>query len=217
MSIGPNNTEKANSLLDMINNSLDLRGKKQPLKEDEEKVRRAILEHFPKEGRAPTRDELRKEHSNIDEILETLNSRDIIYLKDGEVSGAYPFSNLPTDFQITFPDGQTAFSMCAIDSLGIPFLVGKDVKIDSACAYCGEDIAIKVKDEEIISSEPGDVVVFAGFECGKHAATTLCTTLVFLHEEHIKDFEEIQPGAHEILTLGEGLFVGKGVFEDSLK
>jgi hypothetical protein len=213
----PLSTEKANSLLNLINKSLDLRGKTKPLEEDEERVRRLILEHFRKVGRAPTRDELGTGLGDIDQILETLDSRDIIYLKDGEVSGAYPFSNTPTDFQVTFSDGQTTFAMCAIDALGIPFMFGEDVKIDSACAYCGEDIEIVVGNGEVMHSEPEDVVVFAGFECGKHAATTLCTTLVFLHGEHVKDFEEIQHGEHEILTLGEGFYVGKGVFGNSLE
>lgn len=46
----PSSTDKANSLLDLINNSLDLRGKTQPLEDAEERVRRPILEYFPKKG-----------------------------------------------------------------------------------------------------------------------------------------------------------------------
>ncbi len=220
--IDPHSTDKAMSLFELINKSLDLRGKLQPLSKDEDRVRRFVLEHFPKAGKAPTKDEIgietRLSSEELSKILETLDSRDIIYLKDGEISGAYPFSNTATNFKVTFPNGQTAFAMCAIDALGISFMVGKDVKIESTCAYCGEDLVIEIVKGEVTRSEPEDVSVFAGFECGKHAATTLCTTLVLLHDEHIKYFEEEQKGKeHEILTLGEALFVGKRIFEDTLK
>lgn len=214
--IKPLSTDKSNSLLNVIKKSLDLRGKTQTLKDEEERVRQFILNHFPKSGRAPIQSEIEKGTSikseEIDRVLEKLDRVDIIYLKEGVIEGAYPFSNSPTDFQLTFPDGQEAFAMCAIDALGIPFMFDSDLKIDSACAYCGEDTEITVENGGITETKPVEIRVFAGLECGEHAATTLCTTLVFLCKEHIQDFEEIQEGENEVLTLGEALYVGKGIF-----
>jgi alkylmercury lyase-like protein len=52
-----------------------------------------------------------------------------------EILAAYPFSARPTDHIVRFPDGHFVYSMCAIDALGMPTMLGADATIQSRCAY----------------------------------------------------------------------------------
>lgn len=44
---------------------------------------------------------------------------------DRRVVVAYPFSAQPTRHRVTLHDGRTYYAMCAIDALGIPYMLGQ--------------------------------------------------------------------------------------------
>jgi hypothetical protein len=64
--------------------------------------------------------------------LERLVDRDLVGVdRDGAVMVAYPFSARPTRHRVRSGHGRRYWAMCAIDALGIPFLLGRRAEIDA--------------------------------------------------------------------------------------
>jgi hypothetical protein len=87
-----------------------------------------ILYRFT-EGGPPDRDELSRLGLGDDAISE-LVERDLAQLgPDGQVAVAYPFSTMPTPHQVRTQHGQSYWAMCAIDALGMPYLIHQAAEI----------------------------------------------------------------------------------------
>lgn len=167
-------------------------------------------------------DALGMKTADVEKILEKLNKNDIIYLRPGthEISGAYPFSNEKTLHVVTIKDGyeRKVNAMCAIDALGVPFMFDADTNIDSSCAHCGKDIHVEIKNGRIVVQNPKNAVVWVGTNrCGP-AATSICTTLLFMcSKNHVDKWRKDNTGEGMILSVPEAQVVGKSIFEDFLK
>jgi hypothetical protein len=87
-----------------------------------------ILYRFT-EGGPPDRDELSRLGLGEDALSE-LVERDLVALgPHGQVAVAYPFSTMPTRHQVRTQRGQTYWAMCAIDALGMPYLLHQAAEI----------------------------------------------------------------------------------------
>jgi Alkylmercury lyase len=65
-----------------------------------------------------------------------------------EIWMANPFSAIPTPHRVRV-DSRQWFANCAWDALGIPGALRADGEIDSACACCGEPVALHVANGEL--------------------------------------------------------------------
>lgn len=97
-------------------------------------VHRAVLRAFLASGRAPTLAELRPTARQIgvelERVLAELVLHDVIQRAvDDAIQVAYPFSNRPTPHQVQFDGAPPVFAMCALDALGLPFMVGRRATI----------------------------------------------------------------------------------------
>lgn len=95
---------------------------------------RAVLRAFLGSGHAPTLAELRPVARQIgvglERVLAELVVHDVIQrAADGAIQVAYPFSSVSTPHQVEINDVLTVFAMCAIDALGLPFMVGRPTTI----------------------------------------------------------------------------------------
>ena len=95
---------------------------------------RALLRAFLTLGRAPTVAELREPAhdvgGSVSVFLSELVLRDVLQRDtDGSIRAAYPFSGRPTAHQVLIEGRSPLFAMCAIDALGLPFMVGLIAKI----------------------------------------------------------------------------------------
>lgn len=225
MNIESHASEKAVNALRAMKGTIDFEKKTgRGLSENEDSVRRTILESFPKLGRAPTVDEtsiaIKIPVDETTSIFEQLNDNDIIYLKPGthKIEGAYPFSNSKTRYGVTIEGKGSCFAMCAIDALGVPYMFDSDTTFDSSCARCDRDIHIEIKNGAIVAETRPKVVVWAGTKrCGP-AATSICRTLLFMcSAEHLEDWEKENPGEGMALSLPEALYVGGEIFKDFLR
>jgi hypothetical protein len=81
--------------------------------------------------------------SDAKAALATLKIGKTIYVspRTGEISMCGPFSAMPTAYRVSRDDTRW-YANCAWDMLGIPFVIGRDVTIESSCGDCGERIAI---------------------------------------------------------------------------
>jgi Alkylmercury lyase len=67
-----------------------------------------------------------------------LDERDLVYVSDGHVVLAYPWSGTPTPFVTVLPGGRERWACCAIDALGVPAMLGQPVTVRTACHHCAE-------------------------------------------------------------------------------
>ena len=75
--------------------------------------------------------------ARLDRELTRLDAQDHIFLQDGAVTLAYPFSGLPNAFRVRLANGAERYACCAIDALGIAPMAGARVEIRARCHHCG--------------------------------------------------------------------------------
>ena len=191
------------------------------LGEDEDRLRRAVLEHYARHGVMPSRGELAEAVADVDSGLAELERRDLMVLDgEGAITGVYPFSAQPTGHRVRL-DGQGLNAMCAIDALGVGAMYGRDVTVDSACRGCGGTIHVETAaaGTELASAAPAEAVVWVGRDYADGcAATSLCTTIaMWCCQEHLDGWRADNPGVEGYrLSLSEALEVGVALFADRL-
>jgi Alkylmercury lyase len=140
------------------------RGRIAPAERGLRAVHQAVLRSFAATGRAPEDDVLDKAARpfNTREVLAELADGDYLCLgPDGRITAAYPFSATVTPHTVQMSGGAVAYSMCAIDALGIADMVGAGVLVKSADPSTGEPISVAV-DGHGATWGPDTAVVFAG-------------------------------------------------------
>ena len=124
--------------------------------------------------------------------------------------------------EVTVGD-HTVYAMCAIDALGIGYMHGADVTIDSSCRATGRPIRIVTKNQgaQLDRVEPADAVVWSGIRPTQGtAANTLCTVLAFFSSDDALEAwrrEEHPDQQGYPLSMQEGLEVGKAIFGPMLR
>jgi hypothetical protein len=74
--------------------------------------------------------------------VEELDARDLVYLSEGRIVLAYPWSATPTAFVTVLADGRQRWACCAIDALGVSALLEQAVTVRAACHHCAEPIEL---------------------------------------------------------------------------
>ncbi|UCH78878.1 MAG: alkylmercury lyase family protein, partial [Candidatus Coatesbacteria bacterium] len=173
------------------------------LSADEDDVRRFILTRTAVWGRIPLVAEIKEAFARlpgeeVDAVLRALDEVDVIHLaEDGvSVAAAYPFSGPETPHLVTpyAGDYRPVYAMCAVDALGIPFMLGCDVAIHSRCGHCDDAVDLRVEGGEITSLEPASAVVWFDLEPHPCAAASCCpNTNFFASAEHHAAGQEGRP------------------------
>ena len=99
-----------------------------------------ILDRLLAEG-APIAVDALRDHAAVAE----LDARDLIYVSEGHVVLAYPWSGTPTPFVAVLEDGRERFACCAIDALGLAPMLGKPVMLRARCHHCQEAFTLRVE------------------------------------------------------------------------
>lgn len=181
-----------------------------------------VLETFAATGKSPTLEDIRGRFdlatiSDAESRVSELERSGAIHRGPGDslITHAYPFSNEPTAHRVRLAEGPEVYSMCAIDALGMPFMLRRDAEIVSRCAGCGADVQIEVREREIVRHEPAGIVVWLAERVeGCVAATDLCPDLnFFCSPDHLARWRDDAGARGEQLTLADALTRGRGVFE----
>lgn len=190
-------------------------------------LHRFILEMFAKTGRSPILEDIQREFAlssreEADSLVAELERRGSVHRNPGdrEITHAYPFSNEPTPHKVQVVDGPQVYAMCAVDALGIPFMLKKDTEICSACVQCGDEIQIQVKSEQITQQSPEGITVWLPTVKEKCvAATDLCPDInFFCSPAHLKQWNTEHPEQNgQLLTLTQALAYGRKTFEPLLQ
>ena len=212
----------------VLNLALESRQSLADLGPKEAAVWQHVLAMYPLLGRAPKRQKIadaleRESLRDLQAVLERLHALDLLGMTSQslDIQYAYPFSSVPTNHVVTFlnwPTAKPVYAMCAVDALGIPFMFKKDAAIRSSCPHCDHPIVIEVRSGRIVSRDQANTVVWVGDDRTECAAASVCPTLnFFCSSAHVEAWRNGNLKKHGlILSLGEALFVGRGLFEDLL-
>jgi len=227
--IKPELTEKAKKIYEAACCLEDMEGKfGQGLSKDENSIRHYILSQSPILGRIPSIEDIKEEFTlmkqeEIQEILKTLDKIDIIHLDEDsntKIMAAYPFSGYKTAHLIKFRTNEykDINSMCAVDALGISFMLNCNISINSKCLHCNDEVKIKIEDNEIIYLNHENVVVWFDMEYSCCAATSLCKNINFFSSpHHFKEWQQDKPTRKgSLLQIQEAFYLGKLFFEKRL-
>ncbi len=196
-------------------------------REREDRVRRAVLDHYGSDGRAPSISQLSIATDiapdELRDLLTRLEKRDLLVLDgSGErITGAYPFAEWDTGHRVHL-NGRVLNAMCAIDALGAGAMYGRDATIESACRACGEPIQAETEDDgtALKAITPSTAVVWSGVEYAEGcAATSLCTVIAFFcSDQHLRSWRDGEhPGVNGFrLTMDEAQQVGMAIFTPML-
>jgi len=172
---------------------------------EQKEVIKYIFESILNSGKAPTIKEMEASLKRSDkDIISTLNElerNDLILRKTGtqDITSIYPFSLVPTQHQVVLEDGRKLFAMCAVDSLGMPVMFKRDVKILSRCERCKTPIKLVIKNEEIESVSLPDILIWRLKEKLPRPAETCCPKVnFFCSEKDLKEWEAENPDLAKI-------------------
>jgi Alkylmercury lyase len=107
-----------------------------------------ILDRLLADGTPIAVDTLR-DHAAVAE----LDARDLIYVSEGRVVLAYPWSGTPTPFVAALDDGRERFACCAIDALGLAPMLGTPVTVRARCHHCQEAFALRVEPDRPVGGD----------------------------------------------------------------
>lgn len=229
-------------LLNKVIQTLDLpeegfKEKLNSLSPTENMIRLAILFKFSEGNKVNVADLtpiVKQLDVDIQSILEKFSELDLIHwdTSSGNVTVAYPFSGNSTPHMVTLSEKSPAFSMCAIDALGIPSMFESDALIESECAYCCKKINIDIKNN-IPVSNPETVVVGIGTvadintccdfssetDSKSFLSTSCCPTIQFYcSKEHwYQSNEKDLTKTGDMLTLIEAFTVANELFGGMMK
>ncbi|MBI2458556.1 MAG: alkylmercury lyase family protein [candidate division NC10 bacterium] len=199
---------------------------KAKLSEVEERARGYVLRHFADTGRAPRLSELQRElqlpaEEDAAAILTRLHKADLIVFDAAttQITAAYPFSGEPTGHRVEVGN-RTLHALCAIDALGIPFMMDAPALIRSECFWCHVAIEVVVAEEEVSRSQPADIVVWypekGNCDC---VATSRCVLInFFCSPDHLAAWRAAHPDEEgTVLSLQEALEAGRMIFDTLLR
>lgn len=154
------------------------RGRRAPAERGLRAVHQQILRHFAATGAAPDAQTLQPVAAgagrSATEVLAELADEDFLTLDEARnIRAAYPFSATPTRHKVRLESGVEVWSMCAIDALGIPAMLGQDSVISSTDPVTGAPVTV-VSAEGTMRWEPASAVVFVGQRPGGGPAASAC-------------------------------------------
>jgi hypothetical protein len=138
----------------------------------------------------------------------------------GQIAVAYPFSGRHTGHRVRIGRRNEVDAMCAIDALGIPFMLGEATEVVSRDPLTGEEVRIWVDPAGGVRWEPERAAVFAGSDRCEGPASAVCCSFVnfFASRENAQRYLRETPAIQgEVLSIPEAVEAGRTVFGGLLR
>ncbi len=146
----------------------------------------------------------------------TLVTADLIIWQDekAHIVSAYPFSGSQTAHAVLLGGHTTRYAMCAIDALGIPFMLGQGACIRSTCFFCHTPVTVDIVGDLLQRASPAPLVVWLSERDGCCVAEVRCPVMNFFCEEaHLQAWHATSPQERgRSLRVLEALEVGRAAF-----
>jgi hypothetical protein len=197
----------------------------------EDAVRKAILKAFADEGHAPSVQALAHvlglSLAPVLAVCRTLAASDLIVWQDDttQIVSAYPFSGSQTTHQVLLGGHTTRYAMCAIDALGIPFMLEQGVHIRSTCFFCHTLVTVDIDGGLLQSASPSTLRVWLSERDGCCVAEVRCPLMNFFCDEaHLQAWlqqggspREVAPGIQAENDVEGGRRQGDSVYVAAAK
>jgi Alkylmercury lyase len=156
------------------------------------------------------------------DAFEKLAREDLVHrdASTDEIVVAYPFSGRRTAHRVRIGRRNEVDAMCAIDALGIAFMLGEATEVTSRDPLTGEEVRIWVDPGGPVRWEPEGAAVFAGSDRCEGPAAAVCCAFVnfFASRENAERYVRETPGlGGEVLSIPETLEAGRTVFGGLLR
>jgi hypothetical protein len=205
-------------------NSIVERLARAALSPEESALRKAILTAFAEKGNAPSVHAVAHTLARpVEDVLEgfrKLAAYDLIVWREDEarILSAYPFSGVPTAHQVLIDGHNRLYAMCAIDALGVPFMLGQGARIRSTCFFCQQPVTVEVHGGSLQEASPLTTVVWFSERDGCCVAEVRCPLMnFFCHEGHLHAWLTTSPDERgTALSVREAVDVGRAVFGELL-
>ncbi len=151
-----------------------------------------------------------------EEAITALDARDLVHHDPGSgaITVAYPFSGSPTAHRVRLASGVEVFAMCAIDALGIAFMLGTPTRVISAEPGTGESIEVSVAADGTSEWSPREAVVVAGCVGTGDSADCSCphTNFVASPGRGKALLAELDGCSGHVLSIAEAIESGRQTF-----
>jgi len=181
-------------------------------------MHRRILQAFAG-GAVPTREQLTTwtAQCDDDDVMAVLEARDLMHRDphSGAVAVAYPFSAAPTAHRVRLATGVEVFAMCAIDALGIAFMLDAPTHVRSSDPVTGAPIQVTVRVSASSQWSPADaVVVLACSDSGVTSADCACSHTNFAVCAHRgrRVLEKIPGSCGSVLSMPDAIALSRTTF-----
>jgi hypothetical protein len=185
----------------------------------ERALHRRILRSFA-QGTPPTTDRLTDwadaNGLDGDEAMAALDAHDLVHRdpETGSIVVAYPFSGRPTAHRVRLASGIEVFAMCAIDALGMAFMLDTPATITSADPVTREPIVVSVSPDGEGEWSPRAAVVVHGCVGDGDSADSSCPHVNFAasaaHGRAV--LASVAGCSGDVLPMPEAIRVGREVF-----
>ncbi|MGF1429269.1 alkylmercury lyase family protein [Kitasatospora sp. LaBMicrA B282] len=154
------------------------RGRLAPVERGLRALQQAVLRSFATTGGAPEVADLEEVSRPFGlpaaRVLAELAAEDFLTLdEEGRIRAAYPFSAVPTAHVVQIAGAARVWSMCAIDALGIPAMLGGDAVITSTDPLSGAPVRVEFADGKT-RWQPESAVVYYGARAEDGPAAAVC-------------------------------------------
>lgn len=154
--------------------------------------------------------------------IKSLKNKGYIYIDpDSEsIKAVYPLSVVSKQHRVIVGK-HSVFANCAIDALGVPFVLRRNARILSTCAKCESKIEIEVKKGgKVLKSNPSSTVVFAILEIDFNQPSVLmyCPYINFFCSfEHASEWSRNNPDHNgRIINIKEATRIARKIFGNLL-
>lgn len=186
----------------------------------EEKLLRLASFYSILDGRKATVTELAHQTGILEQqarqyIESMANDGRLVIDAQGAVVGSHGLSLTPTKHRLHIC-GHDLFTWCAADAVGIPAVLGVDATIYSKCFQCNDPIEIHISGGEVIYSNYEDVRIWVVIpDLSRSIVGCTCPQInFFCSVEHFNNWNKDQLTSGRLLTLVEGVELGKCWWED---
>lgn len=137
---------------------------------------------------------------------------------DGRVKVAYPFSTEPTRHQVTLPDGRNYYAMCAIDALGIPYMLHERGEVQAQEPDARGIVRVTVGPGGEPTWTPVQAVAVVAFGDGCCLAQNACPHInLFVSPDTATRYLDTHTLQGNVLSITDAASVGQWLFGDLLR
>jgi hypothetical protein len=137
--------------------------------------------------------------------------------RDGRLTVAYPFSVQPTRHRVTMDGGRSFQAMCAIDALGVPYMLGACGEVNSREPDAHQTVRVSVDPDGEPTWTPAAAVAAAASSEGCCLAQAACPHInLFASPDAATRYLDTHRLRGSVLSVAEAVAAGRALFGNLL-